>query len=98
MATSPTKTVGQLPSFDHLFSESSLFDGLSTDAQDALYEQVAVMEAKLKAKLLARGRNGWAPVPDPDRAVRIEEAAPLLGMTSDYLYRHWRKLGGYKDD
>jgi hypothetical protein len=21
----------------------------------------------------------------------------LLGMGQDYVYRHWRKLGGYKD-
>jgi hypothetical protein len=33
---------------------------------------------------------GWASM--------MEEATSLLGMTKDYLYRHWRKLGGYRDD
>ena len=35
--------------------------------------------------------------PEPDRAVRLEEAAFLLAMTPDFLYRAWRRLGGYKD-
>jgi hypothetical protein len=37
------------------------------------------------------------PVPAPDRALRLEEAASLLAMSQDFVYRHWKRLGGYKD-
>ena len=37
------------------------------------------------------------PAPEPDRALRLEEAASLLAMSQDFVYRHWRRLGGYKD-
>ena len=37
------------------------------------------------------------PAPEPDRAVRLEEAASLLAMSHDFVYRHWKRLGGYKD-
>ena len=35
--------------------------------------------------------------PEPDRALRLEEAASLLAMSHDFVYRHWKRLGGYKD-
>ena len=34
---------------------------------------------------------------EPDRALRLDEAAPLLAMSQDFLYRNWKRLGGYKD-
>ncbi len=37
------------------------------------------------------------PAPDPDRALRLEEAASLLAMSQDFVYRRWKRLGGYKD-
>lgn len=35
--------------------------------------------------------------PDPDRALRLDEAALLLAMSQDFVYRNWKRLGGYKD-
>ena len=35
--------------------------------------------------------------PEPDRALRLEEAASLLAMSHDFVYRNWKRLGGYKD-
>ena len=35
--------------------------------------------------------------PEPDRALRLDEAASLLAMSQDFVYRHWKRLGGYKD-
>ena len=35
--------------------------------------------------------------PEPDRALRLEEAASLFSMSQDFVYRHWKRLGGYKD-
>ena len=37
------------------------------------------------------------PAPEPDRALRLEEAASLLAMSHDFVYRNWKRLGGYKD-
>jgi hypothetical protein len=37
------------------------------------------------------------PAPEADRALRLEEAASLLAMSHDFVYRHWKRLGGYKD-
>ena len=37
------------------------------------------------------------PAPEPDRAVRLEEAASLLAMSQDFVYRNQKRLGGYKD-
>ena len=34
---------------------------------------------------------------EPDRALRLDEAAPLLAMSHDFVYRNWKRLGGYKD-
>jgi hypothetical protein len=35
---------------------------------------------------------------EPDRVLLIDEAASLLGMTKDFLYRNWATLHiGYKD-
>ena len=34
---------------------------------------------------------------EPDRALRLDEAASLLAMSQDFVYRHWKRLGGYKD-
>jgi hypothetical protein len=36
-------------------------------------------------------------VPGPDRALRLDEAASLLAMSYDFVYRNWKRLGGYKD-
>ena len=59
-------------------------------------------EAEL-ADLVQRLARLLAPRPcckhtsEPDRALRLEEAASLLAMTHDFVYRHWNRLGGYKD-
>ena len=38
------------------------------------------------------------PAREPDRVLLIDEAASLLGMTKDFLYRNWATLRiGYKD-
>jgi hypothetical protein len=34
---------------------------------------------------------------EPDRALRLDEAASLLAMSNDFVYRNWKRLGGYKD-
>ena len=91
--------LGAIPSLDRLLADPAAFDLLPADTQNAVYAHVAALEAAFRATILTRGRDGPAPATsEPDRAVRIEEAMGLLAMTKDYLYRHWEKLGGYRDD
>ena len=49
------------------------------------------------ARLLLAPRRCCKDAPEPDRAVRLEEAACLLAMSQDFVYRNWKRLGGYKD-
>jgi hypothetical protein len=86
------------PTLDQLAHDPRLFDALPPAAQGALFEQVEVLAARLRARMLTHRTNQAEPREiAPDRAVLFEEALHHLGMHKDYLYRHWRKLGGYKD-
>ena len=49
------------------------------------------------ARLLLAPRRCCDHTPDPDRALRLDEAASLLAMSHDFVYRNWKRLGGYKD-
>jgi hypothetical protein len=93
------RDVRAIPSLDNLSADPAAFSVLPSEVQNAVYAQVATLEATFRAKMLTLRRDRQTPATnDPDRAVRIEEAMGLLGMTKDYLYRHWEKLGGYRDD
>jgi hypothetical protein len=81
-----------------LFADPTVFNSLPAEAQNAIYEKVAALEARFRAQILARSGSGQASTPDPDRAIRIDQACDLLGMSKDFLYRHWEELGGYRDD
>jgi hypothetical protein len=48
-------------------------------------------------RLLSVPRPCAHDAPEPDRALRLDEAAPLLAMSQDFVYRNWKRLGGYKD-
>jgi hypothetical protein len=48
-------------------------------------------------RLLSAPRSCAHHAPEPDRAVRLEEAASLFAMSDDFVYRNWKRLGGYKD-
>jgi hypothetical protein len=86
-----------VPSLDALAEQPEAFDSLPPMAQAALLERVEVLAARLRVRLLAARATGLAPAPEPDRAVGLEEASGLLGLSRDFLYRHWKTLGGYKD-
>jgi hypothetical protein len=57
----------------------------------------AVHEATVE--LERRALAAQHPPADPDRAVGLEEACRLLGMTKAYLERktNWERLDGYRD-
>ncbi len=56
-----------------------------------------VLVARCQAKVLA-ARSAAVPLAAaPDRAVRIDEAVTLLGLSKDFLYRHKKDFGGYRE-
>jgi hypothetical protein len=95
--TEPARLPVVPPTLTQLAADPDVFDRLPRQVQDALLEQAAVLAARLQAKIVARQAVERTPA-EPDRAVGVEEAVRFLAMTEDYVYRHWSKLGGYKDD
>ncbi len=87
-----------VPTLDAV-ADGQPLDGLPGRAIVALYERAAVVEARLRARLLALSPDAdRTPIAEADRVLNIDEAAQMLGMSKDYLYRHWPKLGiAYKD-
>jgi hypothetical protein len=84
--------------WDALVDDPTLFTTLPVEVQDAVYRQVAQLEAVCRAFVLTRATpNGVTPAPDPDQVVRLADAASRLGMSKDFLHRSWRTLGGFKD-
>ena len=96
-ATLKTLKTRSAPSLRDLLQDLDGFDSLVEEAQNAIYVEAAAVEATLRAKLLGR-THAVAAAPIPDQAVGLKQAAEQLHMTRDYLYRHWGKLGGYRDD
>ena len=88
-----------VPSLDPILADVSLFKSLSREEQDRLYSAIAGLEAFMRAHLLlTRLSSHEAPASqEPDRAVPLAEAARMLSMSKDYLYRHWHELHGYRD-
>jgi hypothetical protein len=87
-----------VPSLDELRKSPEIIDDLPRDALAALYRDAARLEADLRARLFTVPAEGVRPSDTEDRAVGIDEACRLLNMTKDYVYRHWRTMGGYRDD
>ncbi len=88
-----------VPTLDALAGDPSLVDMLPRHTLADLYMSIARLEALVRARLLAlRPDADRATGSEPDRALGIDEAAAMLQMTKDYLYRSWSKLGlGFKD-
>jgi hypothetical protein len=87
-----------VPPLGELLADASALDRLHLDALVELKRQAAHLTADITAAIDWR-MAGARPEPQgPDRAVGLEEASGLLGLSRDFLYRHWKKLGGYKDD
>jgi hypothetical protein len=89
------------PSLDALERDPGALTALLPAERLATLERVEVLAARLRVRVLASQGNGAAPPPAPagERAVRLREAANLLGMSRDSLHRKWRgiPLGGYVD-
>jgi hypothetical protein len=84
----------RVPTFDEL-ARNPLPLGLLLELRRQAAHLVVDLDAAISRASMPLEPPG-AP-PPPDRAVRIEEAARLLGMTTDHLYRHKQRYGGYRD-
>jgi hypothetical protein len=94
----PTRLLVPVPTLAQVVADPGILARLPADVLVSLRAQLRHLDIDLAAAL---DRQRLRPVQEPqapDRAVKVEEAMVLLGMTEDYLYRHWPKLGGYKDD
>jgi predicted DNA-binding transcriptional regulator AlpA len=59
----------------------------------AILGQLAELQAIFLARLVNRNGSHPAPGPaEPDRLLTADEAAPIIGMTPRWLYRHARQL------
>ncbi len=74
---------------DAIATDPATFDALAPAEQAALYQQVAILEANLKVRLLTRCPAEV--VPEPDRLIDAKEAAKLLGTRVDYVWAMMRR-------
>src|SRR5437867_12430061 len=83
-----------MPSLNDLAQNPALAAILTAEQRAALLAQACA----LIVTLASHGSTpSAAPSPTPERALRVAEAAVTLNMSTDYIYRHWQKLGGFKD-
>jgi predicted DNA-binding transcriptional regulator AlpA len=90
-----------VPTLLDLVRDPTRIETLPRPVAIALYRDVVVVEALLRAHLLALSAAPVepAPLPSEDRLLNIDEAAARLRVTPNWLYRHrhtlpfTRKLG-----
>src|SRR5262245_44472488 len=76
------------PMLDEVRRDPAILDGLPLDVLIELERQVGHVGVDVQAAIGRQTADrGVISATDPDRAVRIEEAGTLLGMSKDYLYR-----------
>jgi hypothetical protein len=70
----------------------------AADLPAEVKREVVLRCATILAACAVSRETPTPPALEPDRVLLIEEAAARLGMTRDFLYRHWAPLRlGYKD-
>jgi hypothetical protein len=80
----------EVPTLDRVAEDPGAAAGLPRDVLLGLQNRAICALAALGGQLIAAlNGSGERPV---DRLVGVEEAARLLGRSTDWLYRHGRKL------
>ena len=87
----PAPRLTEIPRWDALVSDPSLFDELPSKVQDDIYTQIAMLEARFRAQVIAR-TNSQKVENDENDLILIEEAATMLKTSTDSLYSKWHKL------
>ena len=73
-------------------SEAAKIVTLTAEQLESLLEQAAERGAM---RALGHNHNGNGHVVD-DRFVNAKDAGEFLGYSKDWVYRHWKKIGGCK--
>lgn len=93
----PPRTTIAVPSVDDVARDPTLADGLPYQARRLLILRALTAVAALAA-VDGDSADADSKASESDRVLLIDDAAKMLNMTHDYLYRNWAKLGlGYKD-
>lgn len=74
-----------IPSLDGLASDPSQIEGLPLEVLKALWADVRQLEKVLVLRILTAPTTASPP---EDKLLNIDEAAAILGMSKDRLYRH----------
>jgi predicted DNA-binding transcriptional regulator AlpA len=77
-----------VPTLNDLVSHPEQAKDLPVHVAADLLAQVASLQPLLLSRLYTGLSFGAKPTQDDDRLLAVGEAAVLLGMTEDYLYRH----------
>ncbi len=83
------------PTLEDLLETPAKVAELSSEELPVLLAQVAALQSNLAARLLKHPARPTDPLKiesTPDRWLNANEAAPLLGVTPRWLYRHWKQL------
>ena len=88
--------VTTVPSLDDVAAHPETAASLPVDVrQTVLLRALGVI---LACATVPAPETGCPAIAEPDRVVGMDEAANLLHMTRDFLYRNWATLGlGFKD-
>src|SRR5262249_21458702 len=87
----PTTRLGSRPADERSPSDLPLVDFVASIAPEPLLA-VALHLAALQAAVAARLACGSRRDDGPDRLLTVRQAAPVLGMSEDWLYRNADRL------
>lgn len=77
--------------FSELIS-SERIAGIPEEQIPAVIAQLAAVQSQLAARLLTNPSRRVAEPIEKDTLLTADQAAPLLGVTPHWLYRHWKQL------
>jgi hypothetical protein len=80
-----------LPNFNDILSNPSRVADLSPVEAGEMLARVAGLQTVLMGRVLS-GSNGRS-VDNEDRLLSLKEAAKLLGMSEDWVYKNGKRLG-----
>ena len=85
---SPQANLTSVPTLNDLVSHPEQAKDLPVHVAADLLAQVASLQPLLLSRLYGGMSRCLRPTEDEDRLLPVGEAAILLGITKDYLYRH----------
>lgn len=86
-------SLNAIPRLEEIAESPAAVSQLSSDVVEALLGKCSVAQGALVGRLLALRASGNGPrEPERENLLTAEQAAPILGVTPRWLYRHSKKL------